>query len=161
MNGFRLGVMGIVLVVAVAACGGSEDGDSEPRPTNSPLPQFEEVVPPTEPPELATAAAATMQTGENGETELNPTAVARGANSWERLECASCHGANGEGGAGEIDGIQAPALTDLAMTENEFIDWMRSGGPLGSKHQFSTDRLSDSGGRNLYQYLLSLGAEQQ
>jgi mono/diheme cytochrome c family protein len=157
MNGFRILVLSILLIIALAACGGSDNGDSEPRPTNSPLPQFEEVVPPTEPPELATVAAATIQARENEEIRLDPTAVARGQTNWERLECASCHGANGEGGAGEIDGITAPPLVDLALTEAEFIDWMRSGGSLGSAHQYSTDRLSDSGGRNLYQYILSLG----
>ena len=157
MNGFRLLALSIVLVTALAACGGSDDGDGEPRPTNSPLPQFEEVVPPTEPPELATAAAATIQAREEAEMEPNPTAVARGQTSWERLECATCHGTNGEGGAGEINGVAAPPLVDLALTEAAFIDWMRSGGSLGSAHQYSTDRLSDSGGRNLYQYILSLG----
>lgn len=160
MNGFRFVALSIVFVLLLTACGGSDDGDDEPRPTNSPLPQFEEVIPPTEPPVLATAAAATIQANENAQAELNPTAIARGAGNWERLECASCHGESGAGGAGDIDGIQAPPLTDLTMTQNDFIDWMRTGGSLGSKHQFSTDRLSDSGGRNLYQYVLSLGTEQ-
>jgi mono/diheme cytochrome c family protein len=98
--------------------------------------------------------------GQTDASGLNPTAVARGAGNWDRLRCATCHGAAGGGGAGEIDGTPAPSLQNLALTEDEFIDWMRSGGTLGSKHQYSTDRLSDSGGKNLYQFLISLRAGQ-
>jgi mono/diheme cytochrome c family protein len=146
-----LAVMASALLV-LSACGSS---DKTPKATSTPLPLFQEVETPTVPAIMATAAATkTVQT--TNTAELNPTAVARGASSWDRLECASCHGAAGEGGAGEIDGTPAPSLQHLTLTEDQFIDWMRSGGTLGSKHQYSTDRLSNSGGKNLYQYLLSL-----
>jgi mono/diheme cytochrome c family protein len=144
-------------LVALSACGSG--GEKAARPTSTTLPLFEEMVPPTVPAIIATAAA-TSTVGLIDTSALNPTAVARGASSWDRLECATCHGTAGEGGAGAIDNIQAPSLLNLELTEDEFIDWMRSGGSLGSKHQYSTDRLSDSGGRNLYQYLLSLRAGQ-
>ncbi len=151
-----LAVMASALLV-LSACG---SGSSKtPRPTSTTLPLFQEVVTPTVSTILATAAATTT-VSEAGVSTLNPTAVARGASSWDRLECATCHGAAGEGGAGEIDGTPAPSLQNLTLTEDQFVDWMRSGGTLGSKHQYSTDRLSDSGGRNLYQYLLSLQAGQ-
>jgi mono/diheme cytochrome c family protein len=68
------------------------------------------------------------------------------------LECGKCHGANGEGAA---DG---PALIGLTLDEEDFISFLHSGGKLGSEHQYSTNRLSDSGGRNLSHYLLSLGS---
>ncbi len=147
-----LAIMASVSVV-LAACGSGSEENA--RPTSTKLPIFQELNPPTVPAIIATAAATTS-VGQSDTSDLNPTAVARGASNWDRLGCATCHGAAGDGGTGEIDGTPAPSLQNLALTEDAFIDWMRSGGTLGSKHQYSTDRLSDSGGRNLYQYLLSL-----
>lgn len=152
MRACRAVALAALLALALAACGGGEKG--EPRPTSTPIPLFREV-PPTTVPLLETAAATVQASGSTG-PQINPTAVARGATNWERLQCASCHGEHGEGGVGEINGIQAPSLLNLTLTEEEFIDWLRTGGSLGNAHLFSTDRLSDSGGRNLYQYVLSL-----
>jgi mono/diheme cytochrome c family protein len=147
-----LAVMASALLI-LSACG---SGSSKtPRPTSTTLPLFEEVRTPTIPAVFATAAATTT-VSETDVSTLNPTAVARGASNWDRLQCASCHGPAGEGGAGEIGGTPAPSLQNLTLSEDQFIDWMRSGGTIGSKHQYSTDRLSDSGGRNLYEFLLSL-----
>jgi mono/diheme cytochrome c family protein len=154
MREFRAVALAALLLVALAACGSGKKG--APRPTSTPIPRFQEVPPTTVP--LFETAAATVQAGEGSTPEIDPTAVARGATNWERLQCASCHGEHGEGGAGEINGIQAPSLIDLPLTEAEFIDWLRTGGTLGNAHLFSTDRLSDSGGRSLYQYVLSLSS---
>ena len=158
-------IISVLLLVLLAACG-SDDKETDSRSTNTPIPTFVQQATSTESPEVATSVP-TKEAGNNGsdnggdgEAELNPTLVARGSTNWARLECASCHGEDGAGGAGEIDGIEAPSLLDLTLTEGDFIDWMRSGGSLGSKHQFSTDRLSENGGKNLYQYLLSLGTDQ-
>jgi mono/diheme cytochrome c family protein len=147
-----LAIMASALLV-LSACGSSSDKNT--RPTSTTLPLFQEVQTPTVPSVFATIAATETASGASVST-LNPTAVARGASSWDRLECGTCHGPDGAGGAGEIDGTPAPSLQSLTLTESQFIDWMRSGGTLGSKHQYSTNRLSDNGGRNLYQYLLSL-----
>jgi mono/diheme cytochrome c family protein len=147
-----LAIMASVLLI-LSACGSSSS--KSPKATSTTLPLFQEVQTPTVPSVFATIAA-TETASETSASTLNPTAVARGASSWDRLGCGTCHGANGEGGAGEIDGTPAPSLQNLTLTEAQFIDWMRSGGTVGSKHQFSTDRLSDSGGKNLDQYLLSL-----
>jgi mono/diheme cytochrome c family protein len=155
MRAFRTVALAALLLVALAACGGGKKG--APRPTSTPIPRFEEVVPPTTVPLLETAAA-TVQAGQGTGPEIDPTAVARGAVNWERLQCASCHGDHGQGGVGEINGVKAPSLIDMTLTEAEFIDWLRTGGSVGSAHLFSTDRLSDSGGRNLYQYVLSLSS---
>ncbi len=156
-NTLRFLVMMASTLVVLSACGSGSEKNA--RPTSTTLPLFQEVVPPTVPAVFVTAAA-TNAVGQTDASALNPTAVARGASNWDRLECATCHGAAGEGGAGEIDGTPAPSLQNLTLTEDEFVDWMRSGGTLGSKHQYSTDRLSDSGGKNLYQYLLSLRTDQ-
>jgi mono/diheme cytochrome c family protein len=150
--------VGVLLLIALAGCASAPT--ATPRPTSTPIPRFE-AVEPTEPPQIATSAAATDSAGDDADVaavELNPTAVARGQGSWERLECASCHGEAGEGGAGELDGKESPALVDTELTEDEFIDWLRTGGTLGNDHLYSTDRLSDSGGRNLYQFVQSLSS---
>jgi mono/diheme cytochrome c family protein len=144
----------LILILILAACGG--DDDATELPTNTLLPRFQQAATATEPAIIVTVVAATP-TAETEGVSLNPTAIARGLNSWERLECASCHGENGEGGAGSIGDTEAPSLIGLELSEDEFIDWLRTGGDLGSDHLFSTDRLSDNGSRNLYQYVLSLG----
>lgn len=51
---------------------------------------------------------------------------------------------------------EGKSLLQFSLSEEDFITFVRSGGELGPSHQFSTDRLSSSGSRNLYQYLVSL-----
>jgi mono/diheme cytochrome c family protein len=146
----------ILAALALAGCG--QGAEPTPRPTSTPLPRFEQVHTPTEPAVIATAVATATARSSQNTVALDPTAIARGQDNWRRLECASCHGENGEGGAGSIGDREAPPLTGLTLTEDEFIDWLRTGGTLGNDHLFSTDRLSDRGGRNLYQFVLSLSA---
>ncbi len=132
----------------LAACSpSSSTSESTVVPTNTTIPTFS-FDEPTAAPSVATAAATLA--AEGGAQGLDLEAVERGKNRYEVLECGSCHGANGEG----TD--KGGALTALALSEEEFISFMRSGGELGADHQYSTNRLSESGGRNLYQYLLSL-----
>ena len=97
------------------------------------------------------AAATTGAEDESLSTvALDPKMVDRGLGRYEALECADCHGV---GGAGTD---KADGLLGFALSEDDFITFMRSGGALGTDHQYSTDRLSNSGSRNLYQYLVSL-----
>lgn len=97
---------------------------------------------------MQTAAAAGA-----GEIALDPVAVERGKGRYEALECGSCHGVNGEG----TD--EGPALAGTELSQDEFITFLRTGGTIGNDHLYSTNRLSESGGRNLYIYVLSLSAE--
>jgi mono/diheme cytochrome c family protein len=142
----------LILVIAglivLAACGQANAPTESIVPTVTPIPVYQYNVP-TEPPQLATVAALTAAAGES-ESSLDPQMVERGRDRYVALECGSCHGESGEG----TD--QGPALIGLSLNEEDFISFMRSGGDLGAEHQYSTNRLSDSGGRNLYQYLLSL-----
>jgi mono/diheme cytochrome c family protein len=119
-------------------------------PTVTPIPVYEFVAP-TEPPQLATVAALTAAA--NTGDSLDPEMVERGRGRYEALECGICHGVSGEG----TD--EGPALTGTTLSEDDFISFLRSGGTIGPDHQYSTNRLSDSGGRNLYLYILSLGSE--
>jgi cytochrome c553 len=141
INRKHLGIVSISMaILMLAAC--NSDEKATPLPTVTPIPYFDQEDP-TEAPLIATAAAATAP-------EIDSTAVARGEHNWERLECFTCHGENGEG----TD--DAPALAETTLTEDEFIDQLRTGGTLGNDHLFSTDRLSNSGSKYLYQFVLSL-----
>jgi mono/diheme cytochrome c family protein len=143
----------------LAACGGSPanspSGDNAARPTIIPTFAF---VPPTVAPQIATAAAT-----RSADAIAEATAavmsmddlqrIERGRERYETLSCWACHGENAEGGS-------AMPLNDLTMSESEFITIMRSAITLedGTIHQFATNLLSQSGGRNLYAYLQSLRA---
>jgi mono/diheme cytochrome c family protein len=132
-------------LLLLAACGG-RDSASTAIPTATPIPTYSYSLP-TEAPQVATAAATLASGAGSG---LDPEMVERGRGRYEALECAACHGDAGEG---TDDGS---SLIESPMDEAAFISFMRSGGELGADHQYSTNRLSDSGGRNLFQYLLSL-----
>jgi len=149
MTKTRIAITLVLLIASalLAACG---TATGTPIPTATPIPTYSYTVP-TEAPQVAAVGAQTQTArAPQAGAAVNPTAVARGAERYEVLECGSCHGENAEGG-------EAVALAGTTLTETEFIDFMRTGGTLGNDHQFSTDRLSENGGRNLYAYLVSLG----
>ena len=135
-------------MLVAAACGSAATPTPESRPTVTPIPVYQYSTP-TPIARLATMAATTAVAG-SSDSALDPQAVERGRDRYVALECNTCHGENGEG----TD--EGSAVAEWSMSEAEFISFMRSGGELGAEHQYATNRLSDSGGRNLYQYLLSL-----
>lgn len=154
----------------LAACGGSGGTPGATAiPTSTPIPTYG-IALPTSMLVLSTAAPtaeatdavdATAEATTEATAEATAAAVAstgsldaalveRGKGRYEALDCASCHGADG---AGTDDG---KTLIGLTQTEGEFASFMRSGGSLGAAHQYPANRLSDSGVKALYQYLLSL-----
>lgn len=140
----------LIFTVLLAACApASNEPASTPLPSVTPLPTFA-FVQPTEPPSVVTVGAATATSVAAVNEALDPVKVERGKGRYEVLECGTCHGMNGEGTE------NGSALAGTALSEEAFIDWLRTGGTLGNDHLYSTDRLSDSGGRNLYIYILSL-----
>ncbi len=142
----------LLLALALAACGASQP-DAPPTaapPSATPFPTFA-FVEPTKPPAFGQIPDDAEQEGSDAAAiALDPKKVERGKGRYEALACGECHGAGGEG----TD--QAPSLQAFSLSEDDFITFMRSGGDLGPEHQFSTDRLSNSGSRNLYHYLVSL-----
>ena len=148
-------VMLTVGTLLLAACGGGSSQPTatptSPPPTVTPFPTFA-FVEPTKAPVFEQSGDEDAEDGESDDlaVELDPKLVGRGRGRFEALECGNCHGANGEG----TD--LGKSLLDFDLTEEDFVTFMRSGGELGTVHQFSTDRLSNSGSRNLYQYLLSI-----
>jgi len=134
-----------IVVGLLTACGAPSQAAGTPFPTFTPIPTFE-FIPPTEVPEVATAAFLIAANGQL----LDPVAVERGQERYQTLECGTCHGAVGEGSD------KGSSLVASTIGEEDFISYMRSGGTVGLDHQYSTNRLSDSGGKNLYQYLLLL-----
>lgn len=164
----------LLSALALAACGGGAGGagGATAIPTSTPIPTYGIALPTsmlvvgtreataeataaadvtaeatTEATAEATAAAAVAST-----TGLDPAIVERGKGRYDALTCASCHGADG---TGTDDG---PSLAALTQTEGEFMSFMRSGGSLGTAHQYPSNKLSDTGAKALYQYLLSLNA---
>ena len=145
LNDFKIMSLSVILIFVLVACAGTA-AEGTPVPTATAFPTFEFVAP-TNPPVFESTSAVDEDTEEaTPDTRL----IDRGRGRYEALECAVCHGENGEG---TDDG---GALTNLALTETDFISFMRSGGEIGLEHQYSTDRLSENGSQNLYQYLLSL-----
>lgn len=141
----------IVSVLVLAACAGSATTRESNLPTPSPFPTYAYVAP-TEPAQLASAATAAAATAQAGGA-LDPAAVEGGRERYVALECAECHGDTGDGTT------TGPSLDNMTLIEDEFIDLMRTGGTLGSAHQYATNRLSTRGGHNLYVYLLALNDE--
>ena len=150
----RFALIQLLLALALAGCGGASQPAATATdipPTLTPFPTFA-YVEPTKPPVFDATSGDTPAGEADAEQalELDPKLVDRGRGRFEALACGDCHGDNGEG----IDGDKS--LLDFALSEDDFITFMRSGGDLGTSHQFSTDRLSNSGSRNLYQYLVSI-----
>lgn len=148
-------LIGLIAIGLTASCSSTPTATESARlSTPTPIPTFQ-FVQPTAAPQLATLAAATVIAAgsDTSAHELDPEKIARGKDRYEVLECGSCHGANGEG---SDDGS---ALIESSLNEEDFISFLRSGGTIGIGHQYSTNRLSDGGSRNLYAYILSLSAD--
>ena len=160
MHGRKLTWMLVSVVLLLAACGGgtdqsTTDTNTTPAASSTPVvnvPTFS-FTQPTAPPAVATAAATLVPAGDAtaDANALDPEKVELGRGRYEALECASCHGANGEGVTD-----QGGPLLEYTASEADFVTFMRSGGELGVDHQYATNRLSDSGASNLYAYLQSL-----
>ena len=137
----------LLLALVLAACGGG--GSAPAIPTFTQIPTYNFVTPtPAVALESAVATQAAQATA--APAGLDPEVVVRGKARYDALACATCHGENGEG----TD--KGSSLITSTQTEDDFITFMRSGGKLGSSHQYATNRLSQTGGAALYQYLLSL-----
>ncbi len=145
-------ILSLAALLLVACAGASDQPAATPTdlpPTASPFPTFA-FIEPTKAEVFGQTGAGSSEADAGGAAELDPKLVNRGRGRYEALECGSCHGPAGEGSD------SAKSLLDFALSEEDFVTFMRSGGALGTSHQFSTDRLSNSGSRNLYQYLVSL-----
>src|SRR6266851_1807965 len=135
-------------LLILAACGNTGP-TATPLPTVTPFPTYG-YVPPTEAPIVVTMGEATATAGSS--QALDPQAIEAGKGRYVFLQCGSCHGDDAKG----TD--KGPALVGTKLTQDEFVNILRTGGKLGNAHLFSTNRLSDAGGKNLYVYILSLSA---
>ncbi|RIK37745.1 MAG: hypothetical protein DCC55_23305, partial [Chloroflexi bacterium] len=93
-----------------------------------------------------TATVTTTQTAATGAADLE-----RGARSYERNQCGSCHGERGEG----VEGKGA-AIAGTTLSEREFENLLRTGGGLGNTHIFGPSAISPAGMSALYAYVQSL-----
>lgn len=133
----------------VASGNPTENTNSSGAPATIGIPTFQ-FVEPTVAAQVATAVVEETASATAEATSVSSEAVDRGRGRYEALACAECHGENGEGND------KGPSLLDYDKSLDDFVGFMRSGGSMGSEHQYSTNRLSQSGSENLYQYLLSL-----
>jgi len=145
----KMALMGI-LVILLTGCGsGAKPTPTTPQNTPSPFPTYEYVAPTSV---IAATAAATAAATTVSTQALDPERVALGKGRYEALDCGSCHGADAKGTS------KGKTLVPNKLTEAQFIDFLRSGGKLGNEHLFSTNRLSETGGKNLYLYIASLSS---
>lgn len=153
---WRLTLLMLLSTVAFSACAGANQTAATPTdapPTVTPFPTFAFVEPTTQAVfDQSEEDAAAAGADESNVIALDPKLVERGSGRYVALDCGNCHGAGGQG----TD--QGPSLLEFDLSEDDFITFVRSGGDMGPDHQFSTDRLSNSGSRNLYQYLVSIAA---
>ena len=124
----------LVLLLTVVACAPSISQTPTLTPPSALPTEAPRVI--LIPPEPATAS-------------LDRQRLEQGQTRYETLECSLCHGENGRG----TD--KGPALTGTELGEKDFINVLRTGGPLGNAHVYSASRLSDADGHNLYLYVLS------
>lgn len=132
-------------VLLIGAC--SNAPATPPPPTRTTIPTFAYVSP--TPVAQVVTAVATRPAASATEEAVDSAAIEAGMGRYSALQCAACHGENGAGG-------DAPVLVGLTLSEDDFITYMRNGGPLGTAHQYQSNRLSDRGAVNLYAYLKSL-----
>ena len=163
----RHGVFGVLIgaiLTAVVGCGGGGSGDAgRTAATAAPVP--------TMPPARFTAVAqqsitrtatitttATLTTAAMTATQSSASEapavtvdLERGARAYERNKCGDCHGAQGEGVAG-----QGKAIAGTSLSEAEFTSILRTGGGLGNTHIFGPQAVSPAGMSILYAYVQSL-----
>jgi mono/diheme cytochrome c family protein len=133
------------LILLISACGPAAAPPTT-FPTVTPFPTFV-FNPPTEAPQVVTVGAATATAGA---AAVDPSLIEAGKGRYVALQCGSCHGDDAKG----TD--KGPALAGTKLTQAEFVNMLRSGGKLGNAHLYSTNRLSDAGGKNIYLYVQSL-----
>jgi mono/diheme cytochrome c family protein len=147
----RFSILFPLLAMTLAACGAGQPTPTPlPTPTQIPTFAFE---PPTAPPQVATIGAASATAAATVVAGADPAKIEAGKGRYVALECGSCHGDAGQG----TD--KGPRIAGTKLSEDEFINVLRSGGKLGNAHLFSTNRLSTTGGQNIYAFMLSLGSK--
>src|SRR5215475_2108564 len=137
-----------LMALLLAACG-KPAATATPAATITPFPTYN-FVSPTVPAALASLASASTE--QASVSTPDPARIDLGKARYVALQCGSCHGDAGQGTA------QGSALAGTKLSEDDFINFLRTGGTVGSTHLFSTNRLSETGGENIYLYVLSLGS---
>ena len=138
----------IGLLCLAAACNAAAAPANVPTP--SPFPTYH-YVQPTAGLLIATSALTEAATAVST-AALDPARVAQGQSRYAALACGSCHGDAGEGTP------KGSALAGTKLSQDQFIDVLRTGGKMGNAHLYAVDRLSDPSGKNLYLYILSLSS---
>ena len=149
INPRRLVASGLFLLLLTACGSGAKSATAVPQVTPTAFPTYQFVAP-TEAPIVLTVVAETATV--SGNVALDPEKVDLGKGRYTALDCGSCHGDKAQG----TD--KGSALVGTKLTQDQFIDFLRTGGKLGNAHLYATNRLSDAGGKNLYLYIVSLSS---
>ena len=132
----------------LTACGGASVTKT-PEPTVTPFPTYL-FVSPTVPAAIASLASAGTEAATTATPD--PQKISLGKDRYVALKCGDCHGDAGQGTS------KGSALAGTKLSEDDFINFLRTGGTIGTDHLYSTNRLSETGGENIYQYVLSLAS---
>src|SRR3954471_19209864 len=123
-------LISLLILLLVAACSGGPA--ATPLPTPSQIPTYNYVQPTLVSVIVAVDATETPE----AVAAVDPEMISQGHDRYVALKCSDCHGENGEG-----NGDKGPTLVGLSLSEDDFITFMRSGGKLGTAHQFAANRL--------------------
>src|SRR5258707_14897263 len=113
-----------LLALLLVAC---RPASTEILPTLTPFPTYDYIPPSEAPVELTVVArmptTSATQTFDPGKVEL-------GKSRYVALTCGSCHGDDGKG----TD--NGPAVVGMTLSQDDFITLLRTGGKMGSAHQY-------------------------
>ena len=135
-----------LLAVFLAACGAASPTQTAgSTPTLFPTYAFN---PPTLPPAIASLASSATAAATLAAPD--PERITLGMGRYVALKCGDCHGDAGQGTS------KGSPLAGTKLSQDDFINFLRTGGTVGDSHLYSTNRLSETGGENIYLYVLSL-----
>lgn len=100
---------------------------------------------------LSVVAGCAPPTPAAGPVQTPESHTAAGATAWSLHACQSCHGALAEGAG-------APPLRHTQLGGDEFLTWVRRGGP--TMRGYSEDEVSDAAALAMHAWLQSLSPEQ-
>ncbi len=100
----------------------------------------------------STQPASQTQAATTTTTTASADDLARGSRSYAKNKCADCHGDKGE----VIAGKTTKAIGGTTLAEDQFDQFLRTGGGLGDTHIFGPGAISPGGMQALYAYVKSL-----
>jgi mono/diheme cytochrome c family protein len=153
-----LSLLFVLITAMFAACGSgstateagdagsnSEAGAGQTAVPTMPSAQFEAVA------KTAGQITETITVTTSQETNASAADLERGQRSYIKNKCNECHGEKGEGVPDKGN-----AIAGTTLSQQEFDNYLRTGGGLGNTHIFGVQAVSPAGMGALYAYMQSL-----